>query len=440
MYEAIFQHVIMPVCDIFRGTRMIDTYREFLQTQYWSRDRLSDLQDQKLRALIRHAYETVPYYRSVFDKHGLKPQDVQSVSDLHKVPALTKVHVRTFSAELRSKTPIRPVYRNHTGGSTGEPLHFLLDGSEKSAAWAGMMRGFEWAGVKPGEKTCFLVGGTLGLHSGIRGRIFNRVLNRLPLPAFELSASTVTEFARKIRQCRPALIQGYASTVYLFARLCREAGIGDVSFRSVVTTAEVLNPVHRKAIEDQFGCPVFDLYGCAEVNSVAFQCERRDGYHVTDEKLILETVSSDQAPIQEIAITNLTNYVMPFIRYRNGDSVEFTDTPCGCGRHLSRIGAVHGRVFDFIRTSDGTYLAGEFFPHLFRNFTAFDYFQVIQESERNIRVLLVKSPAFNESELTVLRSKLAEYLGGGMQIDYEFSERIPLTAAGKLRVTVSKIL
>jgi phenylacetate-CoA ligase len=84
-------------------------------------------------------------------------------------------------------------------------------------------------------------------------------------------------------------------------------------------------------------------------------------------------------------------------------------------------------------------LAGEFFPHLFRNFKSFDYYQIRQEEERRVRVLLVRSKRFEGREYEVLREKLVEYLGRGMHIEYEFVEEIPRTPTGKLRVVVSEI-
>jgi phenylacetate-CoA ligase len=225
--------------------------------------------------------------------------------------------------------------------------------------------------------------------------------------------------------------------LFLLARLCEEAGITDLTFRSAVTTAEVLEPRYREAIERRFGCRVFDLYGSAEVNSIAMQCEAGT-YHTTDEKVILECLPDGEGR-ERAVVTTLTNFAMPLLRYVSGDALIPGGGPCPCGRSLSSIGGVAGRTFDFIRTSTGDLISGEFFPHLFRNFRGFDYYQIVQADRRAVEVRVVKNGQCNDAEVTLLRAKLHEYLGSTMRIEIREVAEIPRTPAGKLRVTVSEI-
>jgi phenylacetate-CoA ligase len=440
LYAGLFQTVLLPVADIMQGLSRMQFYRELMRTQYLSRQELDELRDRRLRDLVRHALRTVPYYEEFARREGFDPEGFCTFADLKHLPVLTKEIIRREGSRLHSRAPRGRVYENRTGGSTGEPLHFPFDATEKSVAWASLMRALAWAGAVPGDRMCVLAGGSLGIGARSRWRsLFNTLSRRLELAAFGLTRDSVGRFAARIRSHQPRVLHGYASTVYLLAKLCQEEGIRDLRFASALTTAEVLLPEYIQLIENQFGCRVFDLYGSAEVNGIAAQCEIRDGYHVFDERVVIESSAQDGSPIEELLVTNLTNYAFPFLRYRSGDAVETATGSCPCGRELGRIARIRGRVFDFILTADGEYLAGEFFPHLFRDFRGFDYYQIRQEEERRVRVLLVKGKDFKDGEYAVLRERLADHLGRGMRIEYDFVDEIPRTAAGKLRVVVSEI-
>jgi phenylacetate-CoA ligase len=188
------------------------------------------------------------------------------------------------------------------------------------------------------------------------------------------------------------------------------------------------------------GGRVYDYYGCGEVNSIAYQCERRDGYHLVDEKIILEsTALGEDDPTSgggRVLLTDLSNFAFPFIRYENGDFVERSAEPCACGRGLGRLARVIGRVHDFIVTTSGDLLAGEFFPHLFKWVDHVKQFQVVQERLGEVRVLVVVESGFDDAFLI---AKLREYLGSAMRIDVERVDEIPKTAAGKRRITISRL-
>jgi phenylacetate-CoA ligase len=438
LYRAVFAYAIQPAIDLLRGTDIARTYQRYRRNEHRPVSELATQRADALGRILRHAATTVPYYRQFFEAAGGFDDAQEPLQALTSLPLLEKRAVREHGDLLRSGRPRGSVWENRTGGSTGEPLRTWFDASERTAATAAFWRGLAWAGVQPGEPICVLVGGTLGLSKPALGqRVQNILARRLLLPAFTLSRATLPEFVSALRRSRPAVIHGYASTLFLLARLCEEAGITDLTFRSAVTTAEVLEPRYREAIERRFGCRVFDLYGSAEVNSIAMQCEAGT-YHTTDEKVILECLPDGEGR-ERAVVTTLTNFAMPLLRYVSGDALIPGGGPCPCGRSLSSIGGVAGRTFDFIRTSTGDLISGEFFPHLFRNFRGFDYYQIVQADRRAVEVRVVKNGQCNDAEVTLLRAKLHEYLGSTMRIEIREVAEIPRTPAGKLRVTVSEI-
>ena len=120
----------------------------------------------------------------------------------------------------------------------------------------------------------------------------------------------------------------------------------------------------RALLEEVFGCPVFNRYGCREVSVMASECPAHCGLHVMAEGLYLEieTPNGPAAPgeMGAILVTDLLNGAMPLIRYRIGDLAAWAEGPCPCGRGLPRLRSVAGRVTDFLVGADGRLVSGVF--------------------------------------------------------------------------------
>ncbi|HLL21226.1 MAG TPA: hypothetical protein VK427_03795, partial [Kofleriaceae bacterium] len=414
--------------------------RMLAHSERWTRARIDAWQAERLAALVAHAYANVPYYRRVMDERGLAPSDVRTPADLAKLPVLTKDIIRREGTALHARgVADKDRAKGSTGGSTGEPMQFLVDRSSRAWSQAAFRRGLGWAGLAWGEPVISLLGGSLGTAKLTTAQKIARLVTRNHvLPAFEVRADRAHAIAGELRQIEPKAIIGYTSSLFALARVLEEAR-ADVQIPLVFTTAEILMPVHVEVLERVFRGRVFDYYGCGEINSIAYQCEHRDGYHVVDEKVILEAAPVD-GRVERAIITDLSNYAFPFLRYENGDCFERAAAPCACGRGLSRLARVIGRVHDFIVATSGDLLAGEFFPHLFKWVKHVREYQIVQERLGEVRVRLVVEDGFNEGpDERFLVDKLHEYLGRDMQI---FLERVPAierTRMGKLRVTVSHL-
>ena len=312
-------------------------------------------------------------------------------------------------------------------------MQFLVDRSARAWSQAAFRRGMRWGGLEWGEPVVSLLGGLLGTATLTPSqRVARAVTRNHVMPAFEVRRDNARAIAEQLRAIRPRAIIGYTSCLVALAVLLEEIGAAQ-EIPIVFTTAEILLPAQVEVLERVFRARVFDYYGCGEINSIAYQCERRDGYHLVEEKVVLETLPVDGV-VERALITDLANHAFPFIRYENGDCVERQPAPCACGRHLDRLARVIGRVHDFIVTTSGDLLAGEFFPHLFKWVEHVRQFQIVQEALGEVRVLLVVDPGFDERFLV---AKLREYLGADMRIRIELVPEIARTAAGKQRVTVS---
>ena len=209
----------------------------------------------------------------------------------------------------------------------------------------------------------------------------------------------------------------------------------------MIGAAEALHDFHRPLIEAAFpGAQVFNTYGCREFMLIASECEHHDGLHVNADHLHVELLGTDPATPAELAITDLSNFGMPFLRYLNGDlALAHAGDACACGRTLPRLAQVVGRKLDMIRSVDGRLLPGEFFPHMFKDVAGVRNFQVVQSQLDRLLVKVVPDATFGENEERYVREQISRVLGGTVFIDLRRVDEIPMTPSGKHRVTISEV-
>jgi len=448
MYSTIAKHILYPIGEAFLKTNMLKHLKMLEETQWWSPAQLQELQNEKLRALIEHAYKNAPYYRRIFEERGLTDKDIQTVEDLPKLPILTKGDIRQNFDDLKAKDFKRwKPYLNATGGSTGEPLRYYTTVEAISVGWASNFRAWGWAGYKLGDKRATLAGASL-----IPGNptLFQRVRSlaerNLRLSAFDMNQQRMSLYLEKLVGFKPIFLRGYPSALYVFANYLQEAGIDIIRPRAVFTDAETLLPQHRQVIERQFGCKVLDGYGCRDGGAAAGECMEHRGYHISVEQVVMEFMKNGKpaAPGEsaEIILTDLYNYAMPFIRYAVGDMGAITDEQCSCGRGLPLMKSLQGRIGDFITTPDGKKIHGEFFSHIFWGMTSFMQFQIVQESLDNLVIKVVPYSTADQSKLQEEVQRISEIVRmrtGAMNVNIKFVDEIPTTKAGKWRFIISKI-
>jgi phenylacetate-CoA ligase len=448
MFGFVHRHVMLPFFErIIKGRKTFHYWSELERSQWISRSELDELQINSLRRLLEHADRQCPYYKHEWERLGLKPSRVASLEDFRRWPLITKDTIRANRAAMRAEMPGLRMLSKATGGSSGVPLQFDLNMESHERRTAAMYRGYTWAGGGPGTRQLYLWGVPLGSRSHwqrFKDRFLDKLNRRLLLNSFDLSRDKVPEFFRKLNRYRPDVIVAYTNPLYSFARALEESRLLPYSPKSIIVGAEKLYPFQRELIERVFHAPVFETYGAREFMLIGSECEKHTGLHLTMENLVVEVVDDDGYPTLDgcegnIAITDLTNLGMPFIRYLNGDRAVAGWRDCTCGRGLPLMQKVTGRQLDLIDTPDGRTVPGEFFPHLLKDFAAIERFQVVQESLNRVQILLVLRSGWSEADRKQLDSELLKALGPQIQIDVIPVHDIPLTAAGKQQVVVRKI-
>jgi phenylacetate-CoA ligase len=448
MLQTIYRHVILPLYEGgLHGRTVFPRWAELEQSQWLPRAELERRQLAGLRAILRHAYASCPYYRESWSCLGLDPATVQDREAFARWPVLDRDTVRTHRQAMRSTQAGQHLLTKTTGGSSGAPLAFELDCPSHDQRVAAAYRGYRWAGAPPGTRQLHLWGVPLGQRSWWRrckDYLYHRIHRRIVLNTFELSEETLPELLRRFNRYRPEVVVAYTGPLYVFARMLAERRLRPVPPRSIIVGAEKLHPFQRELIEEVFGAPVFETYGCREFMLIGAECERHEGLHLTMEHLLVEVLDDDGHPVPDgaegnVVITDLANRGMPFIRYANGDRAIAGFAECPCGRGLPLLRQVIGRRLDVLQTPDGRQVPGEFFPHLLKDYPAVKQFQVVQEALDRIELRLVLDARWGQAEESMLRREVQQVLGPAVRFFLVQVDAIPLSRSGKLQVVVNRI-
>lgn len=421
--------------------------RAFLEKSQWFTDgQLKEWQLTKMKIIIDHAYNNVPYYRKLFDAQKLTPKDFNSLDDLKKIPTLDKRKIKDNFKSLTARNARKFLPSlSKTSGSTGEPVEFYLDKPSRILEFCYYWRYWSWAGYRLGmpfaEFTLshFLDKGVKDLYD------YSRLTKRLMLNPVQLSYENMDKFISIIKRYRPMFLKGTPSSVATFAHLLKSRGNNDIKFHAVFTTGELLSPHHRKTIENTFYCKVFDSYGHMERTVAICQCQMGK-YHINSDYGILEIeedkrLSSDTIVAGRVIGTSLYNFAMPFIRYRVDDIVEVNrgKVRCECARGLPLCEKIAGRRQDIIVTPDGRMLSNIFI--LLDILEGALWAQIIQESSNRLRIKIIKGDNFSGSSEQEFIRQLSLMVGDAVKIDTEYVSRDALEtlSAQKYKPVISHL-
>lgn len=425
-------------------------YEELKKTQWLKPEEIKKLQEKKLQKLINHAYYHVAYYRELFDKIKIKPSDIRTIEDLQKIPMLNKNDVRKnlYFDLMSDNYDKKKVLKVSTSGSTGEPFVCYADKHQLEYRWGATLRSMEWTGFRFGDRQMRLWHQTLGMtKTQILREFVDAFFNRrIFVPAYEMSDKKIDNFIDKLKQYNPTVIDGYAESFNFLAHYIKNHDIKGIQLKAIISSAQILPKQSRQIIEKQFKCQAFDKYGSREFSGIAYECNAHSGHHVIGENYIVE-ILKDGKPAKpgqtgEVVITDLNNYCLPMVRYRVGDIAVAMDNTkvCVCGRGLPRIGEIEGRVQAIIIGTNGNYVPGTFFAHIFKDY---DYivrqYQVIQEKLGTITLKIIKAPRYDENVFGEIISRLEYFLGKDMKIIIQFVDSIPMVRTGKHQGSISKL-
>lgn len=445
LYTRMVSSCLFPLHEKLKHHDTVQIFKEMERTQWLSSARLETMQVERLRAFLSKAGKHVPYYRDLFRDMAFDPAGISSLSDLARLPFLTKAVIRANTEQLKSEAA-QDLSRFNTGGSSGEPLIFFLGNERVSHDVAAKWRATRWWDVDIGDPEIVVWGSPIELGSQDRVRqIRDSLLRTRLLPAFEMSAAKLDSFVAEIRAMRPKMLFGYPSALAHIARHAETRGqcMDDLGIRVAFVTSEKLYDHQRELISRIFGCKVANGYGGRDAGFIAHECPS-GGMHLTAEDIIVEIVDEAGNPVPhgtagEIVTTHLATGDFPFIRYRTGDIGVLDDQACACGRGLPLLKEIQGRTTDFVVARDGTVMHGLALVYVVRDIPGVKEFKIVQETLELTRIYLVTEPPFQPDNMQTIIEGFKRRLGSEVEIHIEHVTSIPKEASGKFRYIVSKV-
>ncbi len=413
--------------------------RSILWSPYASRASIVASQERRLARLVRHAYESVPFYRALFDRAGIAPGDIRCLADLSRLPVVTKNElVAAPPGDLLARgTNLSSLVSRRTSGSSGPVFTMARTTAEEFVSEMLQLRIRRYFGLRWSDRQAIAVMDTRTMKTV--GRM-HRLVQRLGIHRTAMfSPLTPPEmFIEQLAAFRPDVILGLAGPVARLASYMDDTARERIRPRHVITTGEVLTPGMRDRLARAFHAPVYDKYVCAELGHIAWECRQTGALHIADDHLIVEVVR-DGVPVApgergELVATALNYHAMPFIRYKLADVVTRGPDQCACGQPFSTIMAVQGRMVDFLYLHDGRVMhpyelglavqqAGKWVKD----------FQLVQESTELIVGYVVPTIMPPTEEVERLLAIANATVGEGTTFRIEFVDRVDFGATGKLR-------
>lgn len=319
-----------------------------------SPEKLKALQDERLVSTVKRVYENVPYYRDMMDQKGVKPEDIKSTDDLHKLPFLTKDDLREAYPYGLLAVPLQDAVRiQSTSGTTGKRVVAFYTQNDIELWDDCCARSIVAAGGTKDDVVHVSYGyglftGGPGLNGG------SHKVGSLTLPMSsgftERQIQFMCDLGSTILCCTPS----YAG--YL-AEVIQEMGVSDqIKLKAGIFGAEAWSEEMRHDIEESLKIKAFDIYGLTEIvgPGVSYECSEQTGLHVNEDHFIPEIIDPVTGEVLpegekgELVFTCITKEAFPLIRYRTRDICVLTRKKCSCGRTFIKMAKPMGRSDDML--------------------------------------------------------------------------------------------
>jgi len=410
------------------------------KTQWLRSEQLRKLQERKLKAIVRHAYNNTDFYHRKFDLYGLKPEAIKTIEDLQKLPITTRTDIRNSYPDgiVARGTNLDGCIKRKTSGSTGTPMDVVFNKNDQAFRIAVYYRAMIECGLRIADKL-FTISSFGHKEEGKKWFQHLRLLrqkNVSPTNPLEHTIQTLIEY-------RPDVLYGPASYITLLSRIIKEKRIRELRPRLVFSHAELLDSKDRNFINSVFETQLFDTYGSVEFIRLAWECPQHAGYHIDADGYIVEFVEDGQnvSPGEkgEIVVTSLHGQAMPFLRYALGDVGIPLDEKCPCGRGLPLMKTIEGRAEDFIVLPNGWMVSPRSLTAMMNRVPGIAQYRIIQKTTNTIRVELIKGEGFSEKTLLQVIAGIKRILNAKVQVHVRIVDEMPKGQLGKTRTVISEV-
>lgn len=416
-------------------------------------DELGEVQNRRVRAIVAHAYSTVPFYREVMDKRGLMPSDFRTAADLEKLPIVTGNELETDPERFLSRpyaggrslriyssgTSGRPKYINHDPAA----LFLMMAHGDRQrtvlAHFMGRKFGYREMVASPPGSVSFQLRDFYEARSWVpQGLDFQRGM--LPLD------EGIEDSLRRVNSFKPDLIRGIGSFIGVIFRQAYERSLPIHRPKAILYGASQIADYDRSIIENEFGIPVISSYQAAEALRIAYQCERKEGFHINLDHTAVRVVDEYGNSVGpggrgEIVISNLINRATVLLNYKLGDIVTLGEEACPCGRSLPTIRRLEGRSGNILRLAGGRLMHGSVLMEKLQMIPSIVQVQIVQEEINRFLVRAVRKPGADWQTIQEQLGKAAHsILGEDNILDIREVDLIPQGPGGKVQPIISHCL
>ena len=408
-------------------------------------DELQQVQWQKTKKLVKHAYDHSAFYRERFDEIGIENGLVQSEEQFRSIPILTREDLISRSDQIMCKgVDKRTMNSITTGGSTGEPVTVYHPKNVNRAAALWRMKG--WWGLSAVASVGTVYRGSSDWKTRLKNKLVNWPSRLIHLDAANMTEKKLKAFIFEWNRSKPTLLHGYVGGLMELLEYAEAKEIELHSPRAIWTTSAPLTEVQRVRLESFFKSEVYDQYGCCEVFYLAAEGPEKYGLRFFSDIRRVEFVDEhDECVADEVEgdviITDLENFDFPIIRYRNGDRSRFLQRREDLNHPFEVISAIKGRISERIVTPTGIVITGEYLTTIFDDFAhAIRAFKVHQDISYNLTIYVVPKLSGKEFDkvLTIVKERLLKNADYSIEIFYQIVGHIE-HEAGKLRFISSDI-
>ena len=317
-------------------------------------DELQKLQSERLKEQVKHVYENVAPYRKKMDEMGVKPEDINGIEDLHKLPFITKDDLRDEYPYGYVAVPLDECVRiQSTSGTTGRRVVAFYT-KEDIEVWEDCCARAIVAAGGSNKDVCHVCYG-YGLFTGGPG--LNGGSHKVGCLTLPMSSGNTERQLQFMEDLGSTIICCTPSYALNLGEAIKEKGIKDkIKLKAGIFGAEPCTEEMRHDIEDALGIKAYDIYGLTEISGpgVSFECEAQAGMHIQEDHFIAEIIDPDtgevlpEGSVGELVFSCITKKAFPLLRYRTRDLCILTREKCSCGRTHVRMKKPTGRSDDMM--------------------------------------------------------------------------------------------
>ena len=419
-------------------------YEEAKMLEFATQERIEEYQFLKLQSLLRHAFDTIPFYQETWKERGIDIAKIKSFQDFHNtIPFVTREMVQDAPARFLSGSykPSQKLQMN-SGGSTGIPLTlYYLKGHSRAAEWAHMHLQWSRVGYKVGRPMATLRGDYIGKN---RIYSYDPWRNILILSSFNLNKTNADIYLDLLSQYKIEYINAYPASLYNLVQLSEFKEKIIPSLKGILLGSENVFEWQLQRFREFFNIDrVFYWYGHGELCALGGGCEISSNYHFLPSYSYVEFLSEsengrDATDMCEIIGTSFINPLMPLIRYRTQDYGIVAANLCECGRKHKQLSQVIGREQEIAVGLNGEKITltalifgrhADYFNHIIK-------MQIINTEPGKLIVKVIPKESFSDEHIAEIEDMLSQKQGMPFQTKAHLVNKIDGTKRGKHRFLI----